>query len=72
MGVPVNLGSMIGIQQHLAALPREIEKLASCFTEGEQRLAEEAAKAAVMRAAQRAQGELRKRGEVAKWISRMS
>lgn len=50
MSIPVNLGSMFGIQQRLAALSRQVEQLASCFAEKEQRHAEEATKATTTRA----------------------
>lgn len=42
----MNLGSTFGIQQQLAALSRQqVDQLASCFAEKEQRHVEEATKA---------------------------
>ena len=60
MGVHVNLGSMSRIQQQLAALSRQMEKIAP-------RLTEEAAKSAAIRAAERVEGALKKGCEVAEW-----
>lgn len=56
---------MFEIWQQLATLSTQMKQISSCFVEREERLAEEAAKAAAMRSAQRVEGELRKERKVA-------
>ena len=67
-----DLGSMSEIQPQLSELSRQLGQLASRFIDSERQRAEEAATAAAMQAAQKAEGERRKGQEVQEWDARMS
>ena len=67
-----DLGSMSEIQLQLAILSRQMGQLASRFTDSERQRAEEAANAAAMQAAHKAEEERRKGQEIQEWNARMS
>ena len=67
-----DLGSMSEVQQQLTVLSRQLGQLASRFTDSERQRAEEAANAAAIQAAQKAEEERRKGQEVQEWNARMS
>ena len=66
-----DLGSMSEVQQQLTVLSRQLGQLASRFTDSEWQRAEEAANAAAIQAAQKAEEERRKGQEVQEWNARM-
>ena len=73
LGFHGDLGGMSEIQQQqLAVLSRQMGQLATRFTDSERQRAEEAATAAVIQAAQKAEEERRKGQEVQGWNPRMS
>ena len=63
---------MSKIQQQLSVISRQMEQLASRFTDSERQRAEEATNAAAMQAAQKAEEERRKGREVQEWNARIS
>ena len=67
-----DLGGMSEIQQQLVVLSRQLGQLATRFTDSERQRAEEAAIAAAIQAAQKAEEERRKGREVQEWNARMS
>ena len=67
-----DLGGMSKIQQQLVVLNRQLGQLATRFTDNERQRAEEAATAAAVQAAQKAEVERRKEQEVQEWNAGMS
>ena len=66
-----DLGGISEIQQQLSVLSRQMEQLASRFTDSGRQRAEEAANAAIVQAAQKIEEERRKRREVQEWKARI-